>query len=177
MSGGTDALFGATDEHALLSRPCILPRALPHIVSSPSPVCACSDGLWDVMDSNEVVKLARRDLQRGSTPQVRARGRPLAAPPARLHAWAAHAALLTLRHGWRLRARRPCTQHASPTPTPSAAAQEVAERLSALAVKRGSQDNVAVVLMDLGKVDWGSGVGANGGGGLFGGLGSLFGSR
>lgn len=55
------------------------------------------------------------------------------------------------------------------------APQEVAERLSALAVKRGSQDNVAVVLIDLGKVDWSK---SNGGGnGLFSGLGSIFGSR
>lgn len=29
-----------------------------------------SDGLWDVLDSPEVVKLARRDLQRGASPQV-----------------------------------------------------------------------------------------------------------
>lgn len=62
-------------------------------------------------------------------------------------------------------------------PSPAACLlQEVAERLSALAVKRGSQDNVAVVLIDLGKVDWAKG-GASNGGGLFGGLGSIFGSR
>ncbi|KAL4458266.1 hypothetical protein ABPG75_013131 [Micractinium tetrahymenae] len=84
-------------------------------------VVVASDGLWDVMDSQEVVKLARRDLQRGSHPQ------------------------------------------------------EVAAKLSALAVKRGSQDNVAVVLIDLGKVDWSKQ--SNGGGGLFGSLGGLFGSR
>lgn len=29
-----------------------------------------SDGLWDVMDSAEVVKLARRELGRGASPQV-----------------------------------------------------------------------------------------------------------
>lgn len=84
-------------------------------------VIVASDGLWDVMDSQEVAKLARRDLQRGNHPQ------------------------------------------------------EVAARLSALAVKRGSQDNVAVVLIDLGKVDWSKQ--SAGGGGLFGSLGSLFGSR
>lgn len=33
-------------------------------------VIVASDGLWDVMDSQEVTKLARRDLQRGSHPQV-----------------------------------------------------------------------------------------------------------
>ena len=33
-------------------------------------VLVASDGLWDVMDSQEVVKLARRDLQRGQQPQV-----------------------------------------------------------------------------------------------------------
>lgn len=33
-------------------------------------VIVASDGLWDVMDSQEVVKLARRDLQRGRSPQV-----------------------------------------------------------------------------------------------------------
>jgi serine/threonine protein phosphatase PrpC len=32
-----------------------------------------SDGLWDVLDSQEVVKLARRELQRGTGPQVRRR--------------------------------------------------------------------------------------------------------
>lgn len=51
----------------------------------------------------------------------------------------------------------------------------MAERLSALAVKRGSQDNVAVVLIDLGKVDWSKSNGR--GNGLFSGLGSIFGSR
>ncbi|KAL4422071.1 hypothetical protein ABPG77_001539 [Micractinium sp. CCAP 211/92] len=84
-------------------------------------VIVASDGLWDVMDSQEVAKLARRDLQRGNHPQ------------------------------------------------------EVAAKLSALAVKRGSQDNIAVVLIDLGKVDWSKQ--SAGGGGLFGSLGSLFGSR
>lgn len=49
--------------------------------------------------------------------------------------------------------------------------QEVAHKLTQLAVKRGSQDNIGVVLVDLGKVDWSQ---ASGGGGLFG---SLFGSR
>ena len=78
-----------------------------------------SDGLWDVMDSAEVVKLARRDLQRGNSPQ------------------------------------------------------DVAARLSALAIKRGSQDNVAVVVVDLGRVNWAA-AGNGGGGGLFG---SIFGSR
>lgn len=33
-------------------------------------VIVASDGLWDVMDSQEVAKLARRDLQRGNHPQV-----------------------------------------------------------------------------------------------------------
>jgi serine/threonine protein phosphatase PrpC len=33
-------------------------------------VIMASDGLWDVMESQEVVKLARRDLQRGHDPQV-----------------------------------------------------------------------------------------------------------
>lgn len=80
-------------------------------------VLVASDGLWDVMDSQEVVKLARRDLQRGQQPQ------------------------------------------------------EVAHKLTQLAVKRGSQDNIGVVLVDLGKVDWSQ---TSGGGGLFG---SLFGSR
>lgn len=80
-------------------------------------VVVASDGLWDVMDSQEVVKLARRDLQRGLEPQ------------------------------------------------------EVASKLTTLAVKRGSQDNIGVVLIDLGKVEWGKDAG---GGGLFG---SLFGSR
>lgn len=47
--------------------------------------------------------------------------------------------------------------------------------MSALAVKRGSQDNIAVVLIDLGKVDWSKQ--ASGGGGLFGSLGSIFSSR
>lgn len=78
-------------------------------------VLVASDGLWDVMDSQEVVKLARRELQRGSSPD------------------------------------------------------EVAAKLTALAVKRGSQDNVAVVVIDLGKVDWTK---KASGGGLFG---SLFG--
>ena len=48
--------------------------------------------------------------------------------------------------------------------------QEVAAKMSALAVKRGSQDNVAVVVIDLGKVEWSK----QGGGGF---LGNLFGSR
>ena len=61
---------------------------------------------------------------------------------------------------------------AGPPPPPP---QDVAERLSALAVKRGSQDNVAVVLVDLGKVDWSKA--SSGNGGLFGSLGSMFGSR
>jgi hypothetical protein len=51
----------------------------------------------------------------------------------------------------------------------------VAAKLSALAVKRGSQDNVAVVLIDLGKVEWDKQGG--GGGRLFGSFGSLFGGR
>lgn len=41
-------------------------------------------------------------------------------------------------------------------------------------MKRGSQDNIAVVLIDLGKVDWSQ---QSSGGGLFGSLGGLFGSR
>ena len=48
--------------------PCLsMPLPLPH--PSYRQVVA-SDGLWDVMDSQEVVKLARRDLQRGLDPQV-----------------------------------------------------------------------------------------------------------
>lgn len=68
-----------------------------------------------------------------------------------------------------------CTGSAERTAPCLPCPQEVAARLSALAVKRGSQDNVAVVLIDLGKVDWSKQ--SAGGGGLFGSLGSLFGSR
>jgi serine/threonine protein phosphatase PrpC len=37
-------------------------------------VIVASDGLWDVMDSQEVVRLARRDLHRRQTPQVGMQG-------------------------------------------------------------------------------------------------------
>lgn len=40
-------------------------------------------------------------------------------------------------------------------------------------MKRGSQDNIAVVLIDLGKVEWGK----DGGGSSGGFFGNLFGSR
>lgn len=122
----------------------------------------------------EVVKLARRDLQRGTTPQVR---RGCLPPRLPLQIW-----LEDRGHARRCsRCDNACCSanflHVAPNPPASHVLhqQEVAERLSALAVKRGSQDNVAVVLIDLGKVDWSK---SNGGGnGLFGGLGSIFGSR
>ena len=79
-----------------------------------------SDGLWDVLDSQEVIKTARRELGRGASEQA------------------------------------------------------VAAKLAKLAVKRGSQDNVAVVLVDLGNVDWAAAGSGRGGGGM-GFLGGLFG--
>ena len=137
-----------------------------------------SDGLWDVLDSAEVVKLARRDLARGAHPQVRrAGGRLGPTDTARAAGQAGRAPQ---------RRRRPAppsappvtprTAHTTPPSPPGRAAQEVAEKLSALAVKRGSQDNVGVVVVDLGRTDW-SAAGNGGGNGLFGGLTSIFGSR
>lgn len=154
-------------------------------------VIVASDGLWDVMDSQEVTKLARRDLQRGSHPQVgggggnggpgwRAAqgsgcGRTARVPVGGLRGpWARHAAAGSSAHPavvavceWTCCA---CARAALRWPR----LQEVAAKLSALAVKRGSQDNIAVVLIDLGKVDWSQ---QSSGGGLFGSLGGLFGSR
>jgi hypothetical protein len=136
-----------------------------------------SDGLWDVLDSQEVVKLARRDLQRGQTPQARtkANGGGRTGCECRLVCGPGPRLLLLLSS----------PQPPSP-PHPSRVAallltcsawpvlQEIADRLSQLAVKRGSQDNITVILVDLGRVDWGK---QGGGGSLLGGLGSLFGSR
>lgn len=134
-------------------------------------VIVASDGLWDVMDSQEVAKLARRDLQRGNHPQVRGGGGAQAAR----HGMLPRAAPTCPRHLWQLLSRFGCTSCPEPMAAYRPPLQEVAAKLSALAVKRGSQDNIAVVLIDLGKVDWSKQ--SAGGGGLFGSLGSLFGSR
>ena len=89
-------------------------------------VVVASDGLWDVMDSQEVVKLARRDLQRGLEPQVR--------------------------RGWggggdeqAGRASGGLVGAALRVGAPLPLLQEVASKLTTLAVKRGSQDNIGVV--------------------------------
>ena len=79
-------------------------------------VVVASDGLWDVMDSQDAVTLARNDLRKGHHPQ------------------------------------------------------QVAERLAGLAVKRHTADNVAVILVDLGKRDWAAAGANRRGGGLLGGL-------
>ena len=84
---------------------------------------------------------------------------------------------LGLGPGWRAGGRDPPTGPLTPhCPTLAAARwcvllQEVAAKLSALAIKRGSQDNVGIVVIDLGRVDWSQQPAAKG---LFGGL---FGSR
>lgn len=137
-----------------------------------------SDGLWDVLDSPDVVKLARRDLARGAHPQVRRGGGTVGAHRHGSSSWAGGQAPQRRRRPAPPNAPpvTPRTAHTAPPSPPGRAAQEVAEKLSALAVKRGSQDNVGVVVVDLGRTDW-SAAGNGGGNGLFGGLTSIFGSR